>query len=284
MSFFIHVFITICTALPNILGYNLIFGKGKIFHFGPLGCSIVTAYTGFLTLSATQSWVLAFIAAGIASALLSSFFTWLSFRLDPDGLGILSLAVHLTLLTIVLNWSSVTRGAQGLPNIPRIPGLETQGAFAIAMLIVAGSWVAFLMWLDSQPFARRMSALAESQWQAAALGISRAQTHFWAFLIGGMGAVLTNMAYHQYIRLVYPSDFSYQYFIFMILVVVAGKPGNALGVTISVALITALKEGLRFLPLSIDIVGPMRLLLYGVILLLAVWWRRESLFPKRRSI
>lgn len=68
------------------------------------------------------------------------------------------------------------------------------------------------------------------------------------------------------------------------MIVVAGKPGSVLGVTLSTILLVLLRESLRFLPLDPTMIGPVRLLLFGLILFAAVWVRRDSLFPQQRTV
>ncbi|MSR87031.1 branched-chain amino acid ABC transporter permease [Candidatus Peribacteria bacterium] len=284
MNFILHIICVIAMTLPNILGFNLIFGKGKIFHFGPIGVSLIAAYASFLTLNATGSYLVA-IAIGSTFALLASaLFAWLSFRLDPDGLGILSIAAHLAIINVVLNWSSFTGGAMGIPKIPRMPYLDSLPTFTITVSTIAICWIIFLFVLEHSAFGRQLQALAEHEWYAKALGINRIRIHMIAFFIGGIGALLTNIFYHQYIHLVYLSDFGYPVFIYFVMIVVAGRPGSVLGVTLSTILIVTLKEAVRFIPLPSHILGPVRLLIFGVILLAAVWVQRDSLFPKKRTI
>lgn len=284
MDFFWHILAMIGMSLPNLLGFNLIFGKGKILHFGPIGVSIVSAYATFLTLQKTGSFLDAFIVGLVAALLLSAFFAWLSLRLEPDGLGVMSIAVHLAMLAVVLNWTSLTRGALGIPHIPRLPFLDSPAAFAVASLSVSGVWFFFLWWLDRGTFGRRLQALAEQEWYAESLGIDRAHVHFTAFLIGGVGAALVNFLYPQYLMLLHPSDFTFPFLIFFVTVVVAGKPGSVLGVVLATVLLTFLKEGLRLFPFPADILGPLRIILFGMILFAAVWWRRDNVFPAKREV
>ena len=284
MNFVYHVIAIIAMSAPNILGFNLIFGRGKIFHFGPLGVSIVAAYATFLTTMAFGSYPLGLVAGFAAAAIVSAFFAWLSLRLDADGFGVMSIAVHLSLLAVVLNWTSLTRGALGIPRVPRFPFLHSTVDFMIFSTIVAVLW-AFVLWkIDRGTFGRKLTALSEHEWHAKALGIDRPFIHLIAFLIGGVGAMLTNVQYHQYIYLVHPSDFGYPAFIFFVTVVVAGGPGSVRGCMLSLVLISLLREGMRFLPLSANILGPVRLILFGVILFVAVWVRRDTLFPKQRTV
>lgn len=284
MSFFFHLLSIIAITLPAQLGYTFVFGRGKIFHFGPIGVATVSAYGTFLTLNSTGSFLLG-LAAGVMMALLFSLlFSWMSFRLDPDGLGIMTIAVHLALLAVILNWTSLTRGALGLPRIPRVQFADSAFGFALLTTAVCAGWVIFFLWLNRTKLARRVSALAEGEWHAKALGVSRTSAHMAAFLILGLTLASDNFFYAQYYHLLHPSDYSFPAFVSLLMITVAGKPSSAVGAVIATVLLTLLKEGLRFLPLPSAVLGPLRLMLFGAILLAAVWVQRDTLFPKKRMI
>lgn len=284
MSFLLHLLTVIAITLPAQIGYTFVFGRGKILHFGIIGPSIVAAYGIFLTLNATGSFTLG-LGMGLLLALLSSlFFAWLSFRLEPDGLGIMSIAVHLMIFTIVLNWTSLTRGALGLPQIPRLPWIDTPETFALCTTLIACLWILFFLWLDRTPLARQMSALAEGEWFALSMGISRVRAHLVAFVILGLTLVSDNFFIPQYYHLLYPSDYYFPAFVSVMMITVAGKPGSTIGAVLATILLTLLREGLRFLPLPTEFLGPLRLMLFGAILLAAVWIQRDTLFPKKRTI
>lgn len=284
MTYTLHIIITIAIAIPTTLGYNLVFGRGKILHFGPLAVSLVSAYGVFLVHRNTGSY-LAGIATGTFMAfLLSVFFAWLALRLDADALGILTIACHLAAAAIVLNWTSLTRGALGIAQIPRMPGMGTMEAFAGMTVLVAAAWVFFMMKVDGSSLGRSLTALAENRFHAESLGISRKTAYLQSFLIAGAGSLTSNVLFPQYIGLLHPNDYGFHPLIFVIMCIVAGKPGSVLGVTLAVVLLTLLKEGLRFMPLSAGLVGPLRLLLFGIILIVAVYIRRRELFPKPRTI
>ncbi len=284
MDFALHIISLTAMAMPLSLGYTFVFGRGKILNFGPVGIGLVSAYGSFLMLDATGSFALALLMGIVMALLASLLFSWLSFRLDPDGLGILSIAVHLMFLNVVLNWQSLTRGALGIARIPRVPFMETPEEFAFWITVIAILWIFFFLWLDRTSLARQMSALAEQEWHAKSLGINRVRVHVLCFLILGLCLASDNFFYPQYLHLLYPTDYGFPVFVTLVMIVVAGKPGSIPGVILATILITALKEALRFVPLSAEILGPVRLMLFGVILLAAVWYRRDSLFPKKRTI
>lgn len=284
MDFLLHLIAVTSMCIPSVLGYNVVFGKGKIFHFGPIGISLVCAYAIFLTLDATGSYAIAFAAGLVAALAAALILSWLALRLEPDGLAIMSIAVHLSALAVVLNWTGFTRGALGIPRIPRIGALETLPTFTATAIAIAALWVMSLWVLDRSPFGRKLAALAEHPWHAQSLGIRRAHVHTAAFLVSAIGAVLSNLLFPQYLHLLHPSDYAFPLLIFYVTVIVAGGPGSVRGVMLSTVLLTFLKEGLRFLPLPLGVLGPLRLLLFGVILLVAVFVRRDTLFPPPRTI
>lgn len=283
-EFLLHLLGIVSFTLLNVLGYNLVFGKGKILHFGPLGLSIVSAYSLFLVQIATGNYLLAVLVSLAATSVTALFFVWLALRLDPDGLGLLTIAVHLAFLAAVLNWGQLTRGALGLVGIQRVPLLNSLPAITITGAVAAALWIAFLVFVERSRLGRELQALAENEWHAAALGISRTRVYTQAFLISGVGAVVTNFFFHQYLNLVHPSDFQFATTIFYVMCIVAGGPGSVLGVTLSTTLLILLRECLRFLPLPYAAIGPVRLILFGLILIVAVYLRRKTLFPAQRAV
>lgn len=284
MAFFWHIIILIGTWLPGALAYSMIFGKGKILHFGPAGVSLATAYATFIVLESTHTYPLAVVAGASMALCCSLLLTWLSLRMEPDGFGILSIAFHLMILSVVLNWSSLTRGALGIPRLPRAPFPESQASFGVLVVVVCILSVAALFWIDRSKYGRQLQALAEQPWHAGALGIRRSRVHLIAFLICGAASIIDTLIYHQYIGLLHPNDYQFMGLTFFIMLVVAGKPGSILGVTLSTVLLVTLREMLRFVPIPSEVLGPLRLILFGLILFIAVWLRRDTLFPKARSV
>ena len=284
MTYTLHLIITIAMFIPVTLGYNLVFGRGKILHFGPLAVSIVSAYGIFLVQRNTGSYFGGIAMGALIALLMSLLFAWLALRLDADALGILTIACHLAAVAVILNWTSLTRGALGIAQIPRMPGLGSMEAFAGITVLVAAAWIFFMRKVDCSSLGRALTALAENRFHAESLGISRRAVYLQAFLIAGVGSLTSNIFFPQYIGLLHPNDYGFHPLIFVLMCIVAGKPGSVLGVTTGVVLLTLLKEGLRFFPLSAGLVGPLRLVLFGVILIVAVYIRRKELFPKPRTV
>lgn len=285
MDFLIHNLIMIGIFVCPALGFNMVFGKGKVFHFGLQAQAITAAYTIWI-LAARHDvhFLLAILIAAIAVSIVSLILAWLSFRLEPDGLGVMSIALHLAFLAVVLNWQSMTRGALGIPGLPRGILPTNMTAYLLVVLVVAAIWIYLILCLDRGSFGRKLAALAEQRWHAESLGINYKRVHIVAFLISGFGILISSALYPPLIYLLTPNDYNFPAFIFYVMWVIAGGPGSVWGVVISTTALMALKEALRFVPLAPAVLGPIRLMLFGLILFAAIWWRRDTLFPKERKV
>jgi branched-chain amino acid transport system permease protein len=284
MDFLLHIVVVTGCLLPAVITYNVVFGKGKIFHFGPVGVSILASYVIVLALQASGSFFIAFLAGLLAASAASLLFAWLSLRLEPDALGVMSIAAHLSILAVVLNWNSLTRGALGIPRVPRLPILDSMPAFAVASCVAAVLCVVLVRRLDAGPFGRRLAALAEHPWYAKALGVDQTLAYCVAFLVAGIGVTISNFLHVQYLTLLHPNDYGFPVLVFYVTIVVAGKPGSVPGVALSTVLLVLLREAIRFVPLAPSSVGPVRLMLFGAILFAALWIRRDGVFPRERKV
>ena len=285
MDFLLHVTIMACLSLFPILGFSVVFGKGKILHFGQIALSLAAVYTLWvLVVQYHFSYIPALLLSFAAVTIVAIIFAWLSFRLEPDGFGVMSIAVHLSLLAVVLNWQGVTRGALGIPRIPRGFLPASLEGYALFVVVAAAIWVIFIWLLDRGRFGRALNALSQHEWHAQSLGIERRRIHTFAFIIAGIGALFSAALYPPYLYLLSPSDYAFPWMIFFVMVVVAGGSGRMWGVVLATFFLSFLKEGLRFIDLPPDVLGPVRLMLFGIILFAAVWWRRDTLFPQERRV
>jgi branched-chain amino acid transport system permease protein len=285
MNYFLHIFTISCIYIPPILGFNLVFGRGKLLHFGQTALGLAGAYGIWASFMLFHlPFVVSLLIGAVCALCIALILSWLSLRLDNDGLGVMSIALHLAILAIVLNLDSVTRGALGIPGIPRPSLFRSLPAFALFCAGIAACWIVFMLILERGKLCRDLQALAENHWHAAALGVSRRRVLTIAFLISALGALTGDVLFAPNLALLSPSDYGFPAMILNVMMVVAGGPGRVWGVVCSIFLLMGLHEGLRFASLPIEMVGPLRLLIFGVVLLIAVRYRRETLFPPERKV
>ncbi len=268
---------------------NLTFGLGQLFNLAHVASYAIGAYTTAL-LSTEAQWQ--FVPCVAASILLSGAFSvflgTIALRLTNDYFAIGTLAFGAVVSSLLINWRSVTHGVLGIPGIPRpeILGLDMyQNSNFLALLLVFVVAVQALYFAISRgPFGRSLRALAEYDQAAAALGINTRLVRNVAFLLSSAAAGLAGSFFAYYLNYIDPTSFAFGEMIFLMTIVVVGRPGSFFGVLLSTAFLVLLPEPLRFLNLDSATLGPMRQLLYSLILFAVVWWKRRSIFPEQREV
>lgn len=285
MLFWLYILTLACINVFMTLSWNLVFGKGKILHFGHQAHSLFTAYAIWVSVVQYDVPMIVGMIAGLTLSLaLGALMSWLSVRLEEDAFGVMSIAVHLILFAVILNWQSVTRGALGIPGIPRPELMRQSLPFFMVTALCMAVWVFAVRRFDKSKYGRALEALSESEWHAEALGISQMRTRQMAFALSSTGAFLAALIYPPFLLLLTPNDYGFPSMIFYVIIILAGGPGKLWGVFGATFAVIFLKEAIRFIGLPADMIGPVRLILFGLIMFVFVCIRKDSLFPHQRRI
>lgn len=289
MDYYIHLLILICIYLILAQSFNLTFGMGRLFNLAHVAVYAMGAYTTALLSTELE---VSFIPCVIASMLLSGVFALsigaISLRLEQDYFAIGTLAFSSVISALLINWKSLTRGVLGIPGIPRpeLWGIDFADnknfLLLIAVFVVASQAVLYLFFRNC--FGRALRAQAEFEHACLALAKNTQQIRNASFFISSAFAGLAGSFFAYYINYIDPSSFSLTEMVFVLTIIVVGKPGSFWGVIASTIFLVLLPEPLRFLEIPPDILGPMRQLLYAVIQFGVVYWKRETLFPVERTI
>lgn len=133
-------------------------------------------------------------------------------------------------------------------------------------------------------FARRLRAQAENAYAAMSLGLVIKDIRNDSFIVSSLFAGLAGSFFAYYINYIDPSSFGLHEMVFVLSIVIIGKPGSFWGVILSTVFLVLLPEPLRFINIPPSILGPMRQLLYSLILFGVVYWKRATLFPVERTV
>lgn len=268
---------------------NLTFGLGQLFNLAHVASYAIGAYaTALLSTEAQWPFGPCVAASIILSGAFSIFLGTIALRLTNDYFAIGTLAFGAVVSSMLINWRSLTHGVLGIPGIPRpeIFGIDMyQNSNFLALLLVFVVAVQALFFaLSRGAFGRSLRALAEYDQAAAALGINTRRVRNIAFFLSSSAAGLAGSFFAYYLNYIDPSSFAFGEMIFLMTIVVVGRPGSFFGVLLSSAFLVLLPEPLRFLDLDSATLGPMRQLLYSLILFAVVWWKRKSIFPEQREV
>ncbi len=289
MDYIIHLLILVGIYLILAQSFNLTFGLGRMFNLAHIACYAIGAYTTAL-LSTELGWsVWACLPLSmLTSAIFALLIGAISLKLTHDYFAIGTLAFASVVTAVLINWKSLTRGVLGIPGIPRpeIDGINfyenSNFLYFLAIIVVAA--FAVLYCIFHSRFARRLRAQAEHEPATQSLAVDIKVLRTQSFAIASAFAGLAGAIFAYYINYIDPSSFGLQEMVFVVSIVIVGKPGSFWGVTLSTLFLVLLPEPLRFIEISASILGPMRQLLYAVILFSVVYWKRETLFPAERAV
>lgn len=310
----INILITAGYSAIAALGLNIIVGYCGLLNLGFAGFMLIGGYTaGILMRDFHVSFWLALVAALAHGAFWGVVLGLPTLRLTGDYFAIVTFGFGEIVNMMARNWVSVTGGPRGFPRIPRprigsyefsILGTHRNAYwYLVAGLLGLTMFVAYRL-LRSR-LGRAWTALREDEVAAEACGINAMWYKTIAFAISaGIGAMAGAF------QVAYFTMADYRIFDFMVSVsvlayLVLGGMGTVIGPVIGAAVLVALGELLRQSPAAyladftkwwpagakwlrqLPWAPDMRMISYGIILVLMIRFRPEGLLPsgaRRREL
>jgi ABC-type branched-subunit amino acid transport system permease subunit len=276
----VNLFILLALSLDLLVGYAglLSLAHAAFFGIGAYASAILTK----------QGWpILAAQAAGIAAAaVLSAVIAVPSFRVRGIYLLIVTIAVQVLFTVVTQNWTSLTGGDAGIANIPAYSlfGYSLRGVGFLVFCTACTVAVFFLCRkLVRSPFGRLLRALRNDETGCMALGKNVVAAKISVFAFSGGIAAFAGSLYAHYVSYVDPRSFDIGVSILVLLMVMAGGAGTLVGPLLGAVLLALLPEALKFLPLPPGAAAATRQLLYGLLLILVVYFRPQGLFARRQA-
>ena len=241
------------------------------------------------------------------SAVVAAFFGVLfgapTLRLKGDYLAIVTLGFGEIVPIVVRNWDSLTNGAMGMNGIaaPRLFGTSF-GINATPYYYVGIAMVALLIFvsirLRDSRIGRAWMAIREDEIAAGAMGVNLVRNKLLAFAIGAAFAGMTGTFYVAKLQTATPEMFGYPVSVMILVMVVFGGLGSVWGVVLGAVILQLLQSwflqdlsgwlhvlgdlvGNHFLQ-NIDLVPSIELI-FGIILVVMMLYRREGLIPATRK-
>ncbi|HEV8676143.1 MAG TPA: branched-chain amino acid ABC transporter permease [Methylomirabilota bacterium] len=182
------------------LAFNLLLGYTGLLSFGQATFSGIACYVAGLLLKHYGLSLPVVMVAGVLAGALSAGVVG-AFCIQRVGLYfiMLTFAFNQMAYFIAYQWTDLTGGEDGLPGVPRPPGLEGGLAF---YAFTAGCFlitVAFMKRITDSPFGLVLQAIRENEGRAAAVGYDVKRYKWLAFTIAGavsgLGGVLYAMLF-----------------------------------------------------------------------------------------
>ncbi|TKI07149.1 high-affinity branched-chain amino acid ABC transporter permease LivM [Martelella alba] len=285
------------------LGLNVVVGLSGLLVLGYGGFYAIGAYTyALLAHYYGLSFWECLPLAGLVSAAFGFLLGFPVLRLRGDYLAIVTLGFGEIVRILLLNFTDLTGGPNGISQIPKPTffGLEFNrqareggwGSFhqffgikydpndrVIFLYMVALLLVVLTLFIINRllrmPLGRAWEALREDEIACRSLGLSPTRIKLTAFTISAAFAGFAGTLFAARQGFVSPESFTFVESAFVLAIVVLGGMGSQLAVVLAAILLVVSRELMRDL-------NQYSMLLLGALMVLMMIWRPQGLLPMKR--
>jgi branched-chain amino acid transport system permease protein len=285
MEYLIHILIIAGIYTILSLSLNLIVGYTGLVALGHIAFAAVGAYaSSLLALNLGISPWIGLLIGAVLAAILGAIISYPSLRLKGDYLALATFGLGVIVYSVAKNWVSLTRGPMGLPGIPSFSlfGLEFNNVwiYLILVLIFVGITYFAIRNITKSPFGRILTGIREDEIATEAMGKNIIKHKLIVFMVGAFFAGIAGSLYAHYITFIDPSSFTAMESITVLLMVVFGGMASLPGSVVGAMVLVIFPELLRFLGLPSSIAGPIRQMIYGLLLVVLMIYRPKGLIGK----
>ncbi|VVE71732.1 ABC transporter [Pandoraea anapnoica] len=250
------------------VGLNLLLGLTGQVSFGHVGFYAIGAYAvAILTTQAGWPFWPAWLAGGVIAALTGAVLALPALRVRGPGLAMVTIAFGFIVEHGAVEWRTLTGGQNGLMGVmpPGVFGIAgSERVVAVAALAVLAVALVIYVRISRGTWGAAMRAVRDSETAAASIGVDPLVVKAMAFAFSAALAGLAGGLFAPLQGMVTPGMFSFLQSILFVLVVMIGGAGTIAGPLVGAAIVGLLPEFLASLE-------NMRLLCFGVLLLVVLW-------------
>jgi ABC-type branched-subunit amino acid transport system permease subunit/ABC-type branched-subunit amino acid transport system ATPase component len=288
MDYLLHIFVMVSIYIILASSFNLLIGYAGLFALSHAAFFGVGAYaTAILAGTYGLPFPLPLLIGILATASLGMIIALPALRIGGDYLVIVTLALQVIVTTVLINWTSLTGGTDGIRGIPRLEFLGTvlnsPGKFLPLALVTAVICFAIAWRLGASPFGRALKAMRENEAAVQAVGKNVVAMKLMVFAIASALAAVAGWLYAHYFTFVSAEGFTVELTIYMLAMVIIGGTGNLFGSLVGAIVLVALPEMLKFVDMPPDIADKARNMLYGLLLIVMLRLRPQGLLPESAS-
>jgi len=282
MNYFFHLLILINIYAILALSLNLLVGYTGLLSIAHAAFYGIGAYVATLVMIKLGIAFLPAMLLGILIAMLLSLLIALaSLRFRGDYFVLASLGFQVIVYSLLHNWISLTRGPYGIPGIPKpsLFGYEIGSlvSFFVFSLIIALIVLTILYRLMISPFGRVLQAIRDDELATLTLGKHVASFKMKSFVVASGLAAAAGALYATYVTYIDPTSFNLDESILMLSMAIIGGTGNVRGPLMGAVLLILLPEVLRFLAIPDTVAPQVRLIIYGLLLILMMRFRPQGI-------
>ncbi len=274
----IGIYAILAVSLNLAIGYTGLLNLGHIAFFG------IGAYTSTLLTMNGVPFIFAFLIAGLFSSLFGYLLVITTKKLKGDYFALATLGFSFVIYSLFLNLQSITRGPLGISGIPKPSffglGISSNFSYLIFVLIVTLISIYLIYKIVKSPFGRLLNATRDDELGLRVLGKNTSKLKYKTMMISAFFAGIAGSLFAHYITFIDPSSFYLGDILLILTIVIIGGLASIKGSIVATFLILLIPEVLRFLALPSSLIGPLRQIIYAIILLGILLYRPRGLFGR----
>lgn len=281
-AYFIHLGSLALIYILMTLAFNVAVGYSGLLNLGHIGLMAIGAYTSAILVKSTGvPFIAALVIASSVSAFVGALLALPAKKIRGDYYALITLGFLFVVQAVLINWTSLTRGTFGISGIPRPELLQTNTHYFVLLLVVCVLVYVFLDRIMSSPFGRVLEAVRDDEEVAASLGKPVFKMKLIALVLSGAVVGLSGALLAHFVQFISPGTFWLELLVWAIAGMMVGglasMPGSVLGILLLFLIEDLLR---RYLNVSSDLLGPLRLMTFMAILTLVVIFRPKGILGR----
>ncbi len=275
---FIGIYLILAISLNLVLGYTGMLNLGHVALFG------IGAYTSALLNLQGVTFISSFLLAGIISSFFGFILIFATKKLQGDYYALATLGFAFVVYSLLQNMTFLTNGPLGVAGIPRPSffGFILSSNYSYLALVVVIAVLSFFILSEivRSPFGRLLEATRDDETTVKILGKNTSKLKYKSMAISAFFAGLAGSLFAHYISFIAPSSFYIDELILVLTIVIIGGIASLTGSVISTIIVILIPEILRFVSIPSSILGPVRQVIYSLVLLIIVMFKPRGILGR----
>jgi branched-chain amino acid transport system permease protein len=280
-NYVLEIFTNSFLYIVLCLGLNIVAGNAGLLDLGYAAFFAIGAYTsGVLTSQYGWNFWLAIPPSLLLAAIVGVLIGAPTLRLRSDYLAVVTLGAGEIIRILARNLKHITGGPSGLIGIkrPTFFGVELNQISHYYYIFLVMVIVALVVShrLEFSRLGRAWKYVRDDEDVAEAMGIPKSLIKLSAYVMGAMFAGLAGCFFAAKMTAISPDSFTFLQSLMIVVAVVLGGMGKVAGMVVGALVMVLFPEVFRA-------IGPLRMLVFGFILILMMVFRPQGIWPVRRQ-
>ena len=290
-EYFLHLLCLLGIYAVAAMSLNLVIGGAGLISLAHAAFLGIGAYAYAVSSIHGLGFLPAMLAGVLLAMLVSLALAIPAWRFRGDFFVLISLAVQALVFSALYNWHSaahpvgtwqnLTNGPYGMAGIgrPDIFGIKfdsvgSLAALSLSLSVICGVICALLL---KSPWWRMVTAIRDDEVAARSIGKNVRMAKVQLFAIASGMVAAAGAVYGSYFTYISPGMASLDEGILLLAMVLVGGSGNFRGPLVGAAILLLIPEVLRFMAVPSNAAANVRLLMYGLLLVVFMHFRGRGI-------